>query len=98
VIGVWRILHNEELHNLYSFPSIITMIKSRTIRWAGHVARTGRRGMRVGYWWKSQKKRDHLEVQDAGGWIILKWIIEGYDKVVWTGSIWLRIGTSGGLL
>jgi hypothetical protein len=35
----WRKLHNEELHNLYSSPSIIRMIKSRRMRWAGHVAR-----------------------------------------------------------
>jgi hypothetical protein len=34
-------LHNEELHNLYSSPSIISMIKSRRMRWAGHVARMG---------------------------------------------------------
>jgi hypothetical protein len=39
--GVWRQLHNEELHNLYSLPSIIRMMKSRRIRWAGHVARYG---------------------------------------------------------
>jgi hypothetical protein len=37
----WRKLHNEELHNLYSPPNIIRMNKSRTIRWAGHVARMG---------------------------------------------------------
>jgi hypothetical protein len=41
VIGGWRKLHNEELHNLYSSPSIIGMIKSKRIRWAGHVARMG---------------------------------------------------------
>jgi hypothetical protein len=41
VTGGWRKLHNEELHNLYSFPSIIRMIKSRRMRWAGHVARMG---------------------------------------------------------
>jgi hypothetical protein len=39
VTGGSRKLHNEELHNLYSPPSIIRMIKSRRIRWAGHVAR-----------------------------------------------------------
>jgi hypothetical protein len=38
VTGGWRKLHNEELHNLYSLPSVIRMIKSRRIRWAGHVA------------------------------------------------------------
>jgi hypothetical protein len=39
VAGGWRKLHNEELHNLYSSPSIIIIIKSRRMRWAGHVAR-----------------------------------------------------------
>jgi hypothetical protein len=37
----WRKLHNEELHNLYSWPSIIRIIKSRGMRWVGHVARMG---------------------------------------------------------
>jgi hypothetical protein len=41
VTGSWRKLHNEELHNLYSPPSIIRVIKSRMIKWAGHVARMG---------------------------------------------------------
>jgi acyl-coenzyme A synthetase/AMP-(fatty) acid ligase len=60
VTGDWRKLHNEELHNLYSSPTIIRMIKSRRMRWAaGHVARMGRRGMHIGYWWESQKERDY---------------------------------------
>jgi hypothetical protein len=73
------------------------MIKSRR-RWAGHVARMGKRGMHIGYWWESQKERDHEEDEDVGGWIILKWILERWDGVVWTGLIWLRIGNSVGLL
>jgi hypothetical protein len=40
-IQSWRELHNVELHNLYSSPSIITMIKSRRMRWTGNVARMG---------------------------------------------------------
>jgi hypothetical protein len=41
VSGEWRKLHNEELHNLYSSPRIIRIIKSRRMRWAEHVARMG---------------------------------------------------------
>jgi hypothetical protein len=43
VTGGWRKLHNEELHNLYSSPSIIRVNKSRRMRWAGHAARMGER-------------------------------------------------------
>jgi hypothetical protein len=39
--GSWRRLHNDELHSLYSSPNIVRVIKSRRMRWAGHVARTG---------------------------------------------------------
>jgi hypothetical protein len=39
MVGGWRKLRNEELHNLYSSPNIIRMIKSRRMRWTGHVAR-----------------------------------------------------------
>jgi hypothetical protein len=41
VTGEWRRSHNGELHNLYSSPDIIRQIKSRRMRWAGHVARMG---------------------------------------------------------
>jgi hypothetical protein len=56
--GGWRQLHNEELHDLYSSPSVIRMIKSRRMRLVGHVAHT-RRGMHIGFWLQSRKERDH---------------------------------------
>jgi hypothetical protein len=59
IIGGWRKLHNEELHNLYYSPNIIRMIKPMRMRWAGHVARMGIIGMHTWFWWKTQKKRDH---------------------------------------
>jgi hypothetical protein len=50
VKGGWRKMHNEELHNMYSSPSIIRMMKSRRMRWAEHVARRERRiRIRIGY-------------------------------------------------
>jgi len=45
----WRRLHNEELNDLYSSPNIVRVIKSRTMRWAGHVARMGKG--RGGVYW-----------------------------------------------
>jgi hypothetical protein len=56
VMGDWRKLHNEELYNSYSSPNVISMIKLRRVRWAGHVARMGRRGMHKRCWWESQKE------------------------------------------
>jgi hypothetical protein len=71
VIRGWRKLHNEELHNLYCSPSMIKIIKSRRVRWTGHVARMGRRGMHVEFCWESRKERDHKEDLDVGRRIIL---------------------------
>jgi hypothetical protein len=58
VTGGWEKLHNE-LHNLCSPPSIFRMIKPRRMRWARYVGSMGRRGMQIGYWWKSYKERDY---------------------------------------
>jgi hypothetical protein len=54
--GSWRKLHNDELHNLHSSPNIVRVIKSRRIRWAGHVARIEEgRGLH-GFCWEARKE------------------------------------------
>jgi hypothetical protein len=94
VMGEWRKLHNEELHDLYSLPSIIRIIKSRT-RWAGHVARMGEKKnthrLLVG---KPEGKRplgrprcgwvDNMRM-DLGevGWGDVDWIGLAQDKNRW---------------
>jgi hypothetical protein len=57
VTGEWRKLNNKELHDLYSSPRIIRIIKSRRMRWAGHVARMGVKTNVYRYWWESQRER-----------------------------------------
>jgi hypothetical protein len=58
VTGEWRKLHNEQLNNLYSSPNIVWVIKSRRMRWAGHVARMGeRRGVHRVFVGKPEEKR-----------------------------------------
>jgi hypothetical protein len=43
--------------------------------------------MHIGYWWESQKERDHWEDQDVGSWTMIKWILE----VVWYGMYWIDL-------
>jgi hypothetical protein len=67
VMGEWRKLHTGELHNLYSYPSIIRQMKSRRMRWARHVACMGEETKVYKVWWGSLKERDHSEDQGIEG-------------------------------
>jgi hypothetical protein len=73
--GPWRKLHNDELHSLYSSLNIVRVIKSRRMRWAGHVARMeeGRGEYRI--WLGCPKGRDHWEDLGVGGRITLRWTL-----------------------
>jgi hypothetical protein len=73
-ISKWRKLHIE-LHNLYSSPDIVRVIKLRRMRWAGHVARMGRGEVFTGFWFGGPKGREHWEDLGVGGKILLRWTL-----------------------
>jgi len=98
VTGEWRRLHNGELNDLYSSPNIMGVIKSRRMRWAGHVARMGEeRGMYRALVRKPEGK-SHWGDLGVDGWIILGWIYRRWDVGIWIGLGWPRIETGGGRL
>jgi hypothetical protein len=98
VTGDWRKLHNEELHNLYSSPNIIRMIKSRKMRWAGHVARMGekwnayrilvgkpegKRPLERPRWWVDNIKIDLRKI----GWDGMDYINLAHDRDQWRAPV-----------
>ena len=71
VTGEWMRLHNEELNDLYCSTNIMWVIKSRRMRWAGHVARMGEKRGCIGSWWGNGREEDHWGGLGVHGWIIL---------------------------
>jgi hypothetical protein len=91
-------LHNEELHILYYSPNIIRQIKSRRMRWAGHVARMGQErnvyNVLVG---KSEGKRPFRKPR-LDEMMESEWILRRLAGGAWIGYRWPRIGSVGGFL
>jgi len=85
VTGEWRRLHNEDLNDLYSSPNIMRVIKSRRMRWAGHMARMGEERGCIGCWWGNRREGDYWGDLGIDGWIILGWICRRWDMGIWTG-------------
>jgi hypothetical protein len=94
----WRKLRIEELIDLYCSLKIVRVIKSRRMRWAGHVARMGeKRGVYMVLVRKPEGRRPlqkpRCELEDN-----IKMDLQNVGCGVWIGSSWLRIGTGGGQL
>ena len=98
VTGEWRKLYNGELNDLYCSTNIMRVIKSRGMRWAGHVARMGEgRGVYRILVRKPEGQsplgRPRRRWDDN-----IKMDLQEWDVGLWTESSWLRIGTGGGHL
>src|SRR5215510_5829237 len=87
----WRKLHNQELHYLYTSTNIVRVIKSRRMRWAGHVMRMGEERGLYSVLVGNVRERDHWGDPGIDGRIILRLIFRKWDVGVWTGFSWLRI-------
>jgi len=94
----WRRLHNEELNDLYSSTNTVRVIKSRRMRWAGHVARMGEERGCIESWRGNRREGDQWGDLGVDGCIILGWISRRLGVGIWTGLGWPRIETVGGRL
>jgi hypothetical protein len=95
---VWRKIHSEELHDLHSSPTIVRVIKSKRMRWAGHVARIGEgRGVYRVLVGKPERQRP-LGRSRCRWEANIKMDLQEVGCGVWTGFTWLRIETGGGHL
>jgi hypothetical protein len=98
VTGEWRKLRNEELHNLFSSPNIIRQIKSRRMRWAGHVACMGEESKVYKVLVRNPEGKRPLGRPRSRweNWIRMDRRDIGWE--VWSGFKWLRIENGGGQL
>ena len=84
--------------DLYSSPNIVRVIKSRRMRWAGHVVRMGEERGAYRVFMGKPEERDHWGDLGVDGWIILGCISRRWGVGMWTGLGWPRTGTGGGRL
>ena len=95
----WRRLHNKELYDLYWSPDVIQVIRLKRMRLVELVARMGTgEKVHTGFWWRYLRGKGTLRRHRCRCRKILKCIFKKWGKGPWTGFIWLRTVTGGGLL
>jgi hypothetical protein len=98
VIGEFRRLHNEELNDLYFSPNIIRVIKSRRMRYAGHVARMGERGCAYRILVGKPEGKSPFGIPSRRWEDNTKMDLQEVGMGAWTGLLGFRIGTDDGTL
>jgi hypothetical protein len=98
VTAEWRRLHNEELNDLHSSPSIVRVMKSRRMCWAGHVARMGERKGVYRVFVREAEGKNYLEYIGVDGRIILKGILKKSVVRAWNRLVGSRMGRGGAVL
>ena len=88
-------MFNEELNDLYCSPNTVRVIKSRRMRWAGHVARMGEERVVYRVLVGKPEGKSHWGDLGVDGWIILGWLCSWWNVSIWTGLGWPRIETGG---
>ena len=98
VAGKWRKLHNEKLYDLYFLPNISQGIKSRRMRWEGHVSRMRERTAAYRFFVRKPEGKRPLE-RPRRRWVDnIKMDFHEVGERTWTGLTWIKIGTGGGFL
>jgi len=98
VTGERSRLNIEELNDLYYSPKIVRVIKSRRMRWSGHVVGMGEERGCIGSWWGNRREGDQWGNLCVNSWITLGRISRRWDVGIWTRLGWPRIETGGGRL
>ena len=96
ITGEWRKVHDKELKDMYSSPSIIRVIKSRRMRWERHVERMGKGEEHTMFWWGNLRKMYYFEDAGVNGRLILNYRSEiggGRDRIdlAQNRNIWLAL-------
>lgn len=91
-------MHSEEIHGAFISPYIVSVIRTMRMKSKGSVVCTGWKIKFLTEIWSENLLKDMLEDLGVDGRRLITWILRSYGGVAWPGFVWLKMGTSGGLL